>query len=166
MTPVSQVFVSHAWGATWGSLVAACTHGTNQTLRVWVDVLAISQWEGTEQQTDLLDLNKAVEAASALLLVVCIPKELSEDCSEDYKVNVLQRQIPFARIWCLLEVGMATDVVDRPYYIGETGQGRLADGACNPLPAPDIHCPQDPDPDRHEDRGRQAEHLPRVAAGG
>jgi hypothetical protein len=84
-------------------LVAACNHGTNQTLRVWVDVLAIAQWPGAKQKNDLQDLESCVAFSSALLLVVCVHPAIHAAQRGELPIEVRQ-QIPFDRIWCLLEV--------------------------------------------------------------
>jgi hypothetical protein len=42
-------FVSHCWGAPWGSLVTAITSGScDPNRRVWCDLFAVRQWEGSE----------------------------------------------------------------------------------------------------------------------
>jgi len=71
-------------------------------MRVWVDVLAISQHAGDQQANDLQELEMTVHQSSALLLVVSVPSGLSHGGSF---TDEMRRQIPFDRIWCLLEVG-------------------------------------------------------------
>ena len=44
----ARVFVSHTWGAPFEDLVAAVAHALNgdETVPVWVDILAVRQWPG------------------------------------------------------------------------------------------------------------------------
>ena len=95
----------------WGSLVAACNHGTQQSMRVWVDVLAISQHAGVQQANDLQELEMTVHMSSALLLIVSVPSGLSHGSSF---TDDMRRQIPFDRIWCLLEVSSPNLRYDLP----------------------------------------------------
>ena len=42
----ADIFVSHAWGAPFGTLVAAACHvvGAQSDARLWIDVFAVRQW--------------------------------------------------------------------------------------------------------------------------
>ena len=42
----AAIYVSHAWGASWGTLVAALTSSSSETRRVWLDVFALRQVRG------------------------------------------------------------------------------------------------------------------------
>jgi hypothetical protein len=42
----AQFFVSHAWAASWGDLVVACTTMLPAGAIVWVDIFAVRQWPG------------------------------------------------------------------------------------------------------------------------
>ena len=42
----ASTFISHCWGAGWGTLVAAVADGADPNRRVWIDVFAVRQWPG------------------------------------------------------------------------------------------------------------------------
>ena len=42
----ADTFMSHTWGAKWGTLVAAATHGAKMGRFVWIDNMAVRQFPG------------------------------------------------------------------------------------------------------------------------
>eukprot|EP00873_Tetraselmis_striata_P043545 jgi/Tetstr1/463809/TSEL_008624.t1 len=134
----AEVFASHAWGTTWGSLISALAHTLHGDQRVWVDCLAILQWPSSEQGTDLGQLGDVIRHANGVVLVVHTPEELM---SVDHKALIqarsgmeglsddTRRRIPFDRIWCLFEIMTAslagTPLVMKVGTTEDVGDGRL-----------------------------------------
>lgn len=59
-------FVSHAWGATWGDLVAACLAYLPTDACVWVDIFSVRQWPGNGMD---LEFKPVIERCKTVLLV-------------------------------------------------------------------------------------------------
>eukprot|EP00854_Cymbomonas_tetramitiformis_P012845 gene12845-15179_t len=123
----ANVFVSHCWGAPWGTLVAAAVEGIVEDQRVWIDVFAVRQWPGNAAD---LDFDGVIAQSQAVLLVAAALPEVSSleiidinfhDArpSEDAK-----RLIAFFRVWCLVEMAAAL-AHSRPLVI-KCGQHRIA----------------------------------------
>ena len=51
-----DVFVSHSWATTFGTLVAAVAQNSRPGRRVWIDIFAVKQHHGDDQQSDLTQL--------------------------------------------------------------------------------------------------------------
>ena len=45
-TGAATVFMSHCWGASWGTLVLAAANGARVDRVVWIDCFAVRQWPG------------------------------------------------------------------------------------------------------------------------
>ena len=120
----ADIFLSHAWGGTWGDLVAAALNCIDQeetreegevpVLRVYIDVFAVRQWPGNDADIVFAGVVKHV---TSFILVVS-SKELERVAELDFKTltstalsDVLspgeRRGIPFLRIWCLAEINSA-----------------------------------------------------------
>jgi hypothetical protein len=118
----AEQFVSHAWGATWGALVAAV--GEHSSLRrcVWVDIMAVNEHPGHDQDNDLHLLEDAVESMPQGTLLVwddtawerlnlttvaaeerALPAEEREE-KERLRKEVYETSNPMLRIWCLFEL--------------------------------------------------------------
>ena len=63
---LSVVFVSHCWGASWGTLVAAVSDSIPSGSHVWIDVFAVRQWAGNEAD---LDFTAVIAQSTSVLLV-------------------------------------------------------------------------------------------------
>jgi ankyrin repeat protein len=112
----ASVFVSHAWGAPWGSLVSALAGAVPPEAYVWVDVFAITQHDGVRQRADLLALKEVVEGSTVLLLVVCLSDEAARLLGGDGAPTVEQlvergcaTMLPPLRIWCVFEIFTAIE---------------------------------------------------------
>lgn len=62
----ANTFVSHCWGAQWGTLVAAVAEGADPNRRVWIDVFAVRQWPGS---TADLDFKGVIQRCTSFVLV-------------------------------------------------------------------------------------------------
>ena len=51
-----DVFVSHSWATEFGTLVSAVAQNSRPGRRVWVDIFAVKQHRGDDQQSDLTQL--------------------------------------------------------------------------------------------------------------
>jgi hypothetical protein len=103
----AKTFVSHAWGAKWGDLVAAVSETTE---RVWIDIFAVRQWPGNNPRAEL-DFASTIKNCSSFLLVCSTQQEVLDVNSQDklsrktHKLSQATRQqIPFLRVWCLAEI--------------------------------------------------------------
>jgi hypothetical protein len=123
-----DAFVSHPWGAKWGTLVSACDRlcqgddTTRRSFHVWVDIFAILQHQGQGSglalkggtKRDLQLLTAVVARSSSVVLVSQPPSEVEmADMSAFFKGNVpslsrsVSTQIPYRRVWCLEELRTA-----------------------------------------------------------
>ena len=123
-----DAFVSHPWGAKWGTLVSACDRlcqgddATRRRFHVWVDIFAILQHQGQASglalkggtKRDLQLLTAVVARSSSVVLVSQPPSEVEmADMSAFFKGNVpslsrsVSTQIPYRRVWCLEELRTA-----------------------------------------------------------
>lgn len=113
-----HLFVSHSWAAKWGAMVGAAGYGSlDGNRRVWVDAFAVRQWPGSP---DDLNFRAVITRCNALVVV------LSHEAVEETNLNSLgvlttradisiaglfepqtREKIPFARSWCLAELGIA-----------------------------------------------------------
>jgi uncharacterized protein len=112
----ASVFVSHAWGAPWGSLVSALAGTVPPEAFVWVDVFAITQHKGDRQRADLLALKEVVEGSAVLLVVVCLSDEAARLLGGDGAPTMAQlvdrgcaTMLPQLRIWCVFEIFTAIE---------------------------------------------------------
>jgi len=107
----AKVFVSHTWGAPFQDLVAAVAHALNgdETVPVWVDILAVRQWPGNIAD---LAFEPVVRNTGALILV---SQHLDSVANMEAWEAVSRKNIPdealkkcaFFRIWCLVELAEA-----------------------------------------------------------
>ena len=51
-----DVFVSHSWATKFGTLVSAVAENSRPGRRVWIDIFAVKQHRGDDQQSDLTQL--------------------------------------------------------------------------------------------------------------
>ena len=119
----AEQFVSHAWGATWGALVAAVAEHSCLRRCVWVDIMAVNEHPGHDQDNDLHLLKDAVESMpQGTLLVwddtawerldldtvnVDAEEEVEEEEQEEkdrLRKEVYETSNPMLRIWCLFEL--------------------------------------------------------------
>ena len=112
----ARVFVSHAWGAPWGSLVSSLAVSVPPETYVWVDVFAVTQHAGVRQQADLLALKDVVEGADVLLLVVCLNDDVVQLLGNDGAPTIADlveagcaTMLPQLRIWCVFEIFTALE---------------------------------------------------------
>ena len=130
---LASVFASHAWGAPWGSLVAALASSVLPDTHVWIDVFAICQHAGERQVEDLRALKEVVKHADVLLLVVYLTSDAAKLLGGDGAPTIAQllahncgTVLPQLRIWCIFEIFTAT-TTPRPVVIklgGLHGGGR------------------------------------------
>lgn len=52
----ATIFMSHCWGATFGDLIGAASHGARKNRRVWIDIFAVRQWPGNEADLNFRDV--------------------------------------------------------------------------------------------------------------
>lgn len=108
----ADVFISHAWGGSWGSLVAAATQYLSRRDRVWIDVFAVRQWAGNYAD---LAFDEVVKRVRAILVVVGSVERISNlSTMEVLKRGVgrvlrpeERKSIPFFRVWCIVEIATA-----------------------------------------------------------
>jgi hypothetical protein len=106
----AKTFVSHAWGAKWGDLVAAVSETTE---RVWIDIFAVRQWPSNNPHGEL-DFASTIQECSSFLLVCSELQDVLHMDAFDWisrnthKLSEATRQqIPFLRVWCLAEINAA-----------------------------------------------------------
>lgn len=141
----AQLFVSHAWGAAWGSLVAAVAEGASPDRRVWVDIFAVAQHTGDRKTADLLALEAVVQASAALLLVVSTDAPLPDLLAAQPSIESLLgsdagRALPQLRIWCVFEIFTAVEQ-ERPIVmkLGKLVPPPMNAAAAGEPPAPCEH---------------------------
>ena len=106
----ADLFVSHCWGATFGTLVGAAILGARRGRRVWVDLFAVRQFPGNEAD---LDFDGVVARSNALLLVADVLPEMAElDLIECWRGGAtvpaeVASRVAFSRAWCLVELAAA-----------------------------------------------------------
>ncbi|KAK3253239.1 hypothetical protein CYMTET_37502 [Cymbomonas tetramitiformis] len=122
----AQLFVSHAWAAMWGHLVAAVVASAPRGAHVWLDVFAVLQWPDPSEQTfkdeDLRQLRAALGMMSGLLCVagyasdtenrLCVAAAARKDLGAvqtELEVPAAEA-LPFTRRWCLEEVRIAVEL--------------------------------------------------------
>ena len=70
----ADIFVSHTWGAKWGTLVAAVVDTCPPSARIWCDIFAVRQWPGSSYD---LDFCGVIERVSGVLIVSeAVPLEI------------------------------------------------------------------------------------------
>ena len=62
----ADVFISHTWGAAWGTLVAAALDGAAAGRKIWLDNAAVRQFPGNAAD---LDFGGVIERCAAVLMV-------------------------------------------------------------------------------------------------
>ena len=106
----AQVFVSHCWGAKWGTLVGAVVDCIPLTSYVWIDAFAVRQHPGNIAD---LDFSFCIQNCDAVLLVTESNNEVTQLEIEDINFNDVrpskdaQSKIAFFRVWCLVEIAAA-----------------------------------------------------------
>lgn len=105
----ANIFVSHAWGAKFGDLVAAlCDGGADKSKIVWVDIFAVRQWPSHKPD---LDFSAVVKQCKAFLIVISsLPEIVQLDLVTTKTLDVpfeVRVQIAFLRVWCLVEIHAA-----------------------------------------------------------
>ena len=102
----ADVFLSHCWGAKWGTLVAAAASHLDSSCRVWIDLFAVRQWPGNGAD---LDFRGVIRRCKATLVVVEAIDRVGELKFSLASVGVSslmdyeKKMLPFMRIWCLCE---------------------------------------------------------------
>jgi hypothetical protein len=77
----ADVFISHTWGALWGTLVAAVLDGAAAGRKCWVDNVAVRQFPGN---TADLDFAGVIERCTAVLMVAqALPGVAGLETEED-----------------------------------------------------------------------------------
>jgi hypothetical protein len=101
----ATTFVSHCWGAPWGSLVTAITSGScDPNRRVWCDLFAVRQWEGSE--ADHCDYRNVIKLCPSFILC-CSPRPSHRLNSTDPLSGDPQKILSLYRTWCLVELHAA-----------------------------------------------------------
>ena len=94
-----QVFVSHTWKSTWGTLVAAVVYGVfSLSTRVYVDIFSVRQWPGNAADVNFASIIAHPECQD--VLVVLPTSEIEAD----------KATIPFYRLWCIVEIACAVEL--------------------------------------------------------
>ena len=107
----AATFVSHTWGAKWGTLVAAIADCADRSRRVWLDVFAVRQWPGNGAD---LAFDGVISRCSSFCLV-CQSADIRAHLSgpqmfakrTDLLPPAVRKGIAFLRIWCLVEIAAA-----------------------------------------------------------
>ena len=107
----AQTFVSHCWGASWGSLVSAVADHADPSRRVWIDIFAVRQWPGN--QCDL-DFKGVISKCSSFVLVCAsLPSVSNMDKFAALRRDLHlipdtdKKKLAFFRVWCLVEIAHA-----------------------------------------------------------
>ena len=112
-------FVSHTWGAKWGTLVSALADGgADRNRRVWVDVFAVRQWGGNGADLAF----EGVIARCSSFAVVCQAALLCEGNRQDPNARGAAYLLHFDAAWLLEAVaatGLAASVVAEETEVGE-----------------------------------------------
>lgn len=102
-----KFFVSHTWSGCWGLLVAAVS-AYFPSERVWIDIFALRQWPGPPE----LYFEKVIQKVNGVLAVISSMERVAElsylklktfDGVDSLSVEE-QKQVPFLRVWCLVEI--------------------------------------------------------------
>lgn len=120
----ASVFVVHSWAGNWGSLVAAAAQHSPPDRRVWVDVLAIRQWDTDANGKPVASTSMVIDAlvpvmssCQGVLFVMESNSSVAQlnfdnaetnnfDASNLFSPTTLSK-IPFFRLWCVFEMCMA-----------------------------------------------------------
>ena len=73
----ATAFASHTWGNLFRDLVGTLSYVLDDETFVWLDIIAVNQWRGAEQQSDL-DFAPVVQACGALILCAAYLESLKE----------------------------------------------------------------------------------------
>eukprot|EP01050_Picozoa_sp_SAG11_P019192 SAG11_NODE_3019_length_2759_cov_1.335338_4_plen_198_part_01 len=109
----ADVFISHTWGALWGTLVVAAVDGAAPGRLVWVDNLAVRQFAGNFADLDFSGViarcKAVVVVAQALPGVAGLELEPSDQsCMRAASIPTQERPLVAAcRAWCLAEINAA-----------------------------------------------------------
>jgi hypothetical protein len=110
----ADIFISHCWQGSWGTLVSCATHQLSPQTHVWCDIFAVRQWKGSG--CDLV-FEQVIKRCCGLLVIVPLIKEvqtlnnellLSANTTAVRLISAENRtKIPFFRSWCLAEIHAA-----------------------------------------------------------
>ena len=115
-TGPATVFISHCWGASWGSLVMAACVGARRDRVVWIDLFAVRQWPGNGED---LDFRGVIRGCTALLVAApVIAGEISRRfVAKDERAisnflasdegGAAKKQLFSFRLWCVVELHSA-----------------------------------------------------------
>ena len=112
----SEIFISHSWGATFGSLVSAIVDICPDETFVWIDIFAVLQHPKNVGGEDLfikedLQFQDVIDKVRALMLVCDVSEEIAEIAPEsivcrdftDDSMKLLKHLLPM-RSWCCFEI--------------------------------------------------------------
>ena len=107
----ATVFISHCWGAAWGNLVAAASHGASPDRIVWIDIFAVRQWPGNAAD---LDFRGVISSCTATIVSVSLLPGLATAGFADLPAwletdegAAAKKNIAFFRLWCVVELAAA-----------------------------------------------------------
>ena len=107
----ADVFISHAWGATWGNIVGAIAGILDPDTRVWLDLFAVRQWPGNDAD---LDFTGVVKRCKSFIVVIPSLSTLRDRDSFFTRRDLAlllpledRNRLPFLRYWCLVEIAEA-----------------------------------------------------------
>lgn len=101
----ATTFVSHCWGAPWGSLVTAITSGSyDPNRRIWCDLFAVRQWEGSDTPNG--DYQNVIKLCTSFILC-CSPRPSHRLNSVDPLSGDAKKILSLYRTWCLIELHAA-----------------------------------------------------------
>ena len=104
----ADIFVSHTWGAKWGTLVAAVVDAVPPSARIWCDLFAVRQWPGSSYDLNFRGVIKRVSGVLVASEAVPLDFDLRAVIVEGkLPAEDIRKKMPFFRIWCLVELAAA-----------------------------------------------------------
>jgi len=109
----ATVFASHCWGAEFATLVSALSLVLRDSDYVFVDIFAVNQHPGEEQNGDI-DFVPVVQSCGVLILCsqhLETVAKLTRDQAKAQQLDLVpfeeRRRCSFYRVWCLVELAAA-----------------------------------------------------------
>jgi hypothetical protein len=110
----ADIFISHCWQGSWGTLVSCATRQLSPQTHVWCDIFAVRQWKGSGCD---LDFEQVIKLCYGLVVIVPLIKEV-QTLNNELLLSVSttavrlisaenRKKIPFFRSWCLAEIHSA-----------------------------------------------------------
>jgi ankyrin repeat protein len=112
----ATVFISHCWGAKWGTVVLAACQGASLNRYVWIDIFAVRQWPGREAD---IDFRNVLRGCIALVAAVSTVHDLTtiepwwgrwEQFLASSAGEKVKKRLTTSRLWCMVEISAAVSL--------------------------------------------------------